>query len=171
MRKTWKRYVKKNVKDVQCIQKCSQCFTFPTFRNVTAKVDFYFPLKILHTTPYNDNTENLFFFFFLIKIKTDKSHVFTAFAQDFVDAPFGAITASSLLQYEATSLAHLSSWFHPFLFAAPLKLLQVGWETLVHSHFQISPEMFNWILVCLGHSKTFTELLWSHSFGILAVCA
>lgn len=104
-------------------------------------------------------TQKTYFSFFLIKIKTDKSHVFTAFAQHFVDAPFGAITASSLLQYEATSLAHLSSWFHPFLFAAPLKLLQVGWETLVHSHFQISPEMFNWILVCLGHSKTFTELL------------
>lgn len=49
--------------------------------------------------------------------------------------------------------------FYLLLFAAPLKLLQVGWETLVHSHFQISPEMFNWILVCLGHSKTFTELL------------
>ena len=37
--------------------------------------------------------------------------------------------------------------FCPFLFAAPLKLHQVGWEVSVHSHFQISPEMFNRILV------------------------
>ena len=37
--------------------------------------------------------------------------------------------------------------FCPFLFAAPLKLHQVGWEASVHSHFQISPEMFNRIQV------------------------
>ena len=37
--------------------------------------------------------------------------------------------------------------FCPFLFAAPLKLHQVGWEALVHSHFQIAPEMFNRIQV------------------------
>ena len=38
--------------------------------------------------------------------------------------------------------------FCPFLFAAPLKLHQVGWEVSVRSHFQISPEMFNRIKVC-----------------------
>uniref|UniRef100_A0AAY4ERK3 Membrane bound O-acyltransferase domain containing 1 n=1 Tax=Denticeps clupeoides TaxID=299321 RepID=A0AAY4ERK3_9TELE len=33
--------------------------------------------------------------------------------------------------------------FHPLLFAAPFKLHQVGLEASVHSHFKISPEMFN----------------------------
>ena len=37
--------------------------------------------------------------------------------------------------------------FCPFLFAAPLKLHQVGREAPVHSHFQMSPEMFNRIQV------------------------
>ncbi len=37
----------------------------------------------------------------------------------------------------------------PFLLADPLQFCQVGW---------------------LGHSRTVTELLWSHSFVILAVC-
>ena len=32
-------------------------------------------------------------------------------------------------------------------FRAPLKLHQIGWEVSVHSHFQISPGMFNWIQV------------------------
>jgi len=41
----------------------------------------------------------------------------------------------------------LSSQFLPFLFAEPLKLHQVGWGASVHSHFQISPEMFNRVQV------------------------
>ncbi|XP_051951468.1 dihydroxyacetone phosphate acyltransferase isoform X2 [Xyrauchen texanus] len=50
-----------------------------------------------------------------------------------------------------------------------LKLHQVGWGASVHSHFQISPEMFKSGL-WLGHSRTFTELSCSHSFVILTVC-
>ena len=61
--------------------------------------------------------------------------------------------------------------FCPFLFAAPLKLHQVGWEASVHSHFQISPEMFNRIQVwALAGPLKDIELSWSHSFDILAVC-
>ena len=62
--------------------------------------------------------------------------------------------------------------FCPFLFGAPLKLHQVGWKASVHSHFQISPEMFNRIQsgLWLGHSRTFIDLSWSHSFEILALC-
>jgi len=37
--------------------------------------------------------------------------------------------------------------FLPFFFAEPLRLHQVGWGASVHSHFQISPEMFNWVQV------------------------
>ena len=41
----------------------------------------------------------------------------TAFAQYFVDAPLAAITASSLFEYDATSLAHpsLGSFAHSSL--------------------------------------------------------
>ena len=58
--------------------------------------------------------------------------------------------------------------FCPFLFTEPLELYQVGWGASLHSLFQISPEMFNRIQVLgwLGHSRTFTELSWSHTFNI-----
>ena len=60
---------------------------------------------------------------------------------DFVEAPLSAITASSLLGYDATSLAHL-------IFSAdPLKLCQVGWGVSLHSYFQVSPEMFDRVQV------------------------
>lgn len=46
--------------------------------------------------------------------------------------------------------------FLSFFFAGPLKFHQVGWSS-VHSHFQISPEMFNRVNsgLGLGHSETF----------------
>ena len=36
--------------------------------------------------------------------------------------------------------------FLPF-FSADLKLCQIGWGALLHSHFQVSPEMFDWAQV------------------------
>ena len=58
------------------------------------------------------------------------------------------ITASSLLGYDATGLAHLYfGEFLPFFSADPLKLCQVGWEVMLHSYFQVSPEMFDGVQV------------------------
>ena len=37
--------------------------------------------------------------------------------------------------------------FLPFFFADPLKLCQVGWGTSLHSYFQVSPEIFDRVLV------------------------
>ena len=61
--------------------------------------------------------------------------------------------------------------FRPFFSAGPLKRCQVGWGLLVDSHFQVSPEIFNWVQdIWLSHSRTFTELTQSHSCTVLAVC-
>ena len=54
------------------------------------------------------------------------------------------ITASSLLGYDATNLAHLYlGEFLPLISADPLKLCQIGWGVSQHSYFQVSPEMFD----------------------------
>ena len=37
--------------------------------------------------------------------------------------------------------------FLPFFSADPLKLCQVGWGVSLHSYFQVSPEMFDWVQV------------------------
>ena len=37
--------------------------------------------------------------------------------------------------------------FLPFFSADPLKLCQVGWGALLHSYFQVSPEMLNQVQV------------------------
>ena len=59
-----------------------------------------------------------------------------------------AITASSLLGYDATSLAHLYLGnFSRSSLQIPLKLCQVGWGASLHSYFQVSPEMFNLVQV------------------------
>jgi hypothetical protein len=77
----------------------------------------------------------------------------------FVEAPSAAITASSLLGYDATSLANLYLEFLPFS-ADPLKLCQVGWGVSLHSYFQVSPEMLDRVQVwalAQGHLETCTE--------------
>ena len=60
------------------------------------------------------------------------------------------------LEYEATSLAHLSlvSFAHSSL------------QNLLSLRCSMGFKSGLW----LGHSGTFTELSWSHSFDILAVC-
>ena len=59
-----------------------------------------------------------------------------------------AITASSLLGYDVTSLAHLYlGEFLPFFSADPLKLCQVGRVASLYSYFQVSPEMFDQVQV------------------------
>ena len=65
--------------------------------------------------------------------------------QYFVEAPLAAITASNLLGYDATSLAHL--YLGTFFSADRLKLCQVGWGASLHSYFQVSPEMLDRVQV------------------------
>ena len=62
--------------------------------------------------------------------------------QYLVEAPLAAITAASLLGYDATSLALVFGEFLPFLSADPLKVCQGGWVALLHSFFQVPPDMF-----------------------------
>ena len=42
---------------------------------------------------------------------------------------------------------HVFGEFLPFFSADPLKFCQVGWGVLLHSYFQVSPEMFDWVQV------------------------
>ena len=56
----------------------------------------------------------------------------TLFTQYFVEAPLAAITAVSVLGYDATSLVFFS--------ADPLKLCQVGWGALLHSYEHSGPQ-------------------------------
>ena len=73
--------------------------------------------------------------------------LFRPFNQYFVEAPLTVITASSLLGYDATSLAHLylGSFSHSSL--QILSSCQVGWGVLQHYCFQVSPEMFDRVQV------------------------
>lgn len=48
---------------------------------------------------------------------------------------------------------------HTYFGVEPLKLHVAGWGTAVHSHFQISQEMFNQVQSGSGSDRTFTE--WS----------
>ena len=92
---------------------------------------------------------------------------------------------STLLKHLGSNYSLESSWvwrykhgtpvfreFLSFLSADPLNFCQVGWRVLLHSYFQISPEMLGWIQVraLAGHSRTFRDLSWSHSYVVLAVC-
>ena len=74
----------------------------------------------------------------------DKAKTVLFFIQYFVEAPSAAITALSLLRYDA---APVFGEFLPFISADPVKLCQVGWGALLHSYFQVSPEMFDWVQV------------------------
>ena len=56
-----------------------------------------------------------------------------------------SLKASWGRSYELGTL--VSGHFCPFLLAYPCKLRQVGWGASVHSHFQLFPQMFNWIQV------------------------
>ena len=63
--------------------------------------------------------------------------------------------------------------FLPIFSADPLKLCQVGWEVLLHSYFQVSPEMFDQVQVWALSGPfrgTFRDLSWSHCCVVLAVC-
>ena len=84
-----------------------------------------------------------------------------------------AITASSLFEYDATSLAHLSlgSFAHSSLqhLSSSIRLDGKRRCTAIFRSLQRCSIGFKSGL-WLGHSRTFTELSWSHSFDILAVC-
>jgi hypothetical protein len=60
----------------------------------------------LHTIPRNDKAKTAFLEMFANVLKI-RSGNFRPFTQYFVEAPSAAITASSLLGFDATSLAHL----------------------------------------------------------------
>uniref|UniRef100_A0A673ZKN5 Uncharacterized protein n=1 Tax=Salmo trutta TaxID=8032 RepID=A0A673ZKN5_SALTR len=82
--------------------------------------------------------------FLFLNMKVN-SHL--SFTQYFVEAPFAAITASGLIGYELQAW-HTCIWeFLPFFSADPFKLCQVGWGALLHSYFQVSPEMFDRVQV------------------------
>ena len=84
-------------------------------------------------------------------------YIFRPFTQYFVEAALAAITASSLLEYDTTSLAHLylESFSH-----SSLQILsnQVGWGASLHSYFQVSPEMFDWVQGCVLRVVVLLEL-------------
>ena len=65
----------------------------------------------------------------------------------FVEEPLAAITASNILGYDTTSLAHLylGSFSHSSL--QILSSCQVGGGASLHNYFQVSPEMFDRVQV------------------------
>ncbi len=112
----------------------------------------------------------------LLKIKNKKKshvHKYSAFAQYFVEAPLAPITALSLFEYDATSLAHLflGSFSHSSLqdLSSSIRLDGERRCTAIFRSLQRCSIGFKSGL-WLGHSRTFTELSCSHSFVILAVC-
>ena len=68
--------------------------------------------------------------------------IFRPFTQYFVEVPLAEIRAWTL---DATSLAHL--YLRSFSHSSLQMLCQVGWGVLVHSYFQVSPEMFDRVQV------------------------
>ena len=108
--------------------------------------------------------------------KKQKYHIYVSiqpFTQYFVEAPLAAITALSLLGYDATSLAHLYlvSFYHSSLhiLSSSVRLDGECCCTAIFRYLQrcsIGFKSGHW----LGHSRTFRDLSRSHSCVVLAVC-
>ncbi len=94
-------------------------------------------------------------------------------AQYLVEAPFWFNTAMSLFGKDATSFSHLDLGIlcHSSLqiLSSSVRLDGKRWWTAIFRSLQRCSIGFKSGL-WLGHSRTVTELLWSHSFVILAVC-
>ncbi len=90
-----------------------------------------------------------------------------------VEAPFWFNTAMSLFGKDATSFSHLDLGIlcHSSLqiLSSSVRLDGKRWWTAIFRSLQRCSIGFKSGL-WLGHSRTVTELLWSHSFVILAVC-
>ncbi len=91
-----------------------------------------------------------------------------------VEAPFWFNTAMSLFGKDATSFSHLDLGIlcHSslqILLSSSVRLDGKRWWTAIFRSLQRCSIGFKSGL-WLGHSRTVTELLWSHSFVILAVC-
>ncbi len=91
----------------------------------------------------------------------------------FSKAPFWFNTAMSLFGKDATSFSHLDLGIlcHSSLqiLSSSVRLDGKRWWTAIFRSLQRCSIGFKSGL-WLGHSRTVTELLWSHSFVILAVC-
>ncbi len=97
------------------------------------------------------------------------SKVFRPFAQYLVEAPFWFNTAMSLFGKDATSFSHLDLGIlcHSSLqiLSSSVRLDGKRWWTAIFRSLQRCSIGFKSGL-WLGHSRTVTELLWSHSFVI-----
>ncbi len=104
----------------------------------------------------------------LLKRKTEISH-----GPKYLEAPFWFNTAMSLFGKDATSFSHLDLGIlcHSSLqiLSSSVRLDGKHWWTAIFRSLQRCSIGFKSGL-WLGHSRTVTELLWSHSFFILAVC-
>jgi hypothetical protein len=102
-----------------------------------------------------------------------RCQAFRPFTQYFVEALLAAITASSLLGYDATSVAHLylGSFSHSSLqiLSSSVRLDGERRCTAILKSFQRCSIGFKSGL-CLGHSWTFRHLSPIHSCVVLAVC-
>ena len=74
--------------------------------------------------------------------------------------PFGKLQAVCHVHFTEERLpSGLFFWkFLPFFSADPLKLCQDGWGTSLHNYFQVSPEMFDRVLVPAAEKDTTTML-------------
>ena len=92
--------------------------------------------------------QNIFFFYKCIQINTPLHKYSAPSLSTLFNNLMAEITASGLLGYDTTCLAHLClGSFSHFFSADPLKLCQVGWGVFLHSYFQVSPEMFDRVQV------------------------
>ena len=94
-------------------------------------------------------------------------------SQYFVEPPFAAITAASLLGYVSISLAHLATGMLAHSSRTKLlQLLQDGWfrwcTAIFKSYHRFSIGLRSGLW--LGHSKTFKCFPLNHSSVALAVC-
>ena len=65
--------------------------------------------------------------------------------------------SSGVWQYKLGT--HVFGEFLPFFSADPLKLCQVGWGVLLHSYFQVSPEMLDRVQALDGPFKDIQRLV------------
>ena len=107
------------------------------------------------------------------KINITFTSVFRPFTQYFVEAPLAAITALSLLGYDATSLAHLylGSFSHSSLqiLSSSVRLDGERCCTAIFRSLQRCSIGFKsgfW----LSHSRTFRDMSQSDFYVVLAVC-
>ena len=114
----------------------------------------------LHSIPQNDKKENRILEMFENVLKRLKLKY--QFSQRYSDPKYSVFSWSTFGSnfqpqvFLGMTRQALHSWiwgFSAILLCSPLKLCQVEWAPSLDNHFQVSPEMFNWVMALAGPLK------------------